>query len=64
MNASELQIFYNNVAKVRSTFKKSKENSQGIFGAEEVYDITSEVSYSTDMQDMKEAMVSICKRKE
>ena len=60
LNAADLQIFYNNVAKVRSTFKKSKENSQGIFGAEEVYDITSEVSYSAAMQDMKEAMVSIC----
>ena len=61
LNQYKLQEFYSRVAKVRSTFKKSKENSQGIFGAEEVYDITSEVSYSVAMQDMKKAMVDMCK---
>ena len=57
----ELQELYNRINKVRSIFKRSIENTEGIFGAEEIYDIRSEVSYSKALENMKIAMVDMAK---
>ena len=57
----ELQIFYDKCQKVRSLFKKSKENTEGIFGAEELYDITSDKNFSIAIRDMKEAMLTFAR---
>ena len=56
MTGAALTDFYTRCQKVRSLFKKSKENAEGIFGSEELYDISSEVSYSEAMANMKLGM--------
>ena len=64
LDGNKLQKFYERVTQVRSLFKKSKSNTEGIFGAEELYDITSEVSYSEAMDRMREAMANLGQGKE
>ena len=54
----ELEAFYTKCSTVRTLFKKSTENAEGIFGAEEIYDITSEVSFSEAMTKMKQSMLN------
>ena len=52
----DLEIFYTKCSAARTLFKKSKENEEGIFGAEEIYDIASETSFSEAMVNMKNRM--------
>ena len=61
LTKSELEEFYDKCYKVKSLFKKSTENAEGIFGAEEIYDITSEVDFSTAIVNMKTKMEEFCK---
>lgn len=58
---SSLEDFYDRCYKARSLFKKSTENGEGIFGAEELYDITSDVNFSTALENMKKKMEEFCK---
>ena len=63
LSGKELENFYSNCQLVKSIFKKSKENTEGIFGAEELYDITSDKNFSEAIRDMKEAIIEFCDNK-
>ena len=60
LNGKRLEEFYSRCQQVRSIFKKSSENAMGMFGAEELYDITSDKNFSEAMKDMKTAMKGFC----
>ena len=60
LNGKELEKFYSNCQLVKSIFKKSSENTMGFFGAEELYDITSDKNFSEAIRDMKDAMIKFC----
>ena len=60
LSGRALEEFYEKCQKVRSLFKKSKNNLEGIFGAQELYDITSDINFSTAMKNMKDAMEDFC----
>ena len=60
LNGKRLEEFYSRCQQVRSIFKKSSENAMGMFGAEELYDITSDKNFSEAMKDMKTAMEDFC----
>ena len=55
LSGTELSDFYNKCAITKGLFKKSSENAEGIFGAEELYDITSEA-----MKNMGKAIKKFC----
>ena len=59
LSGKALEEFYSRCQKVRSLFKKSKENTEGIFGSEELYDISSDINYGEAIKDMKQAMVDL-----
>ena len=59
----ELEDFYSRCWLVRNLFKKSRENTEGIFGSEELYDITSDINFSEALSNMKQAMVDFCRDK-
>ena len=60
LDKKELEEFYSNCQLVKSIFKKSSENTMGFFGAEELYDITSDKNFSEAIRDMKTAMLAFC----
>ena len=60
LSGTELSNFYNACAITKGLFKKSSENAEGIFGAEELYDITSDVNYSEAMKNMGKAIRKFC----
>ena len=60
LKGKDLEKFYDRCYQVRNIFKKSKENAEGIFGAEELYDITSDINFSQALENMKTAMDKFC----
>lgn len=60
LSGKELEDFYSKCQQVKSLFKKSSENTMGLFGAEELYDITSDINFSEAIRNMKTAMVEFC----
>ena len=57
----DLQDFYDRITRVRSMFTESAYNAEGLFGSEEIYDNTSNFSFSNAMANMQEAMFDFCK---
>ena len=57
LSGEGLEDFYNKCYLARSAFKKSSENTEGIFGSEEIYDITSDINFSEALSNMQQAMI-------
>ena len=52
LKGKELDDFYQKIRRIRRYYKKSKENGGGVFGEEELYDISSDITYSNAIKNL------------
>ena len=52
LTGKKLDDFYQKIRRIRRYYKKSKENGGGVFGEEELYDISSDITYSNAIKNL------------